>query len=110
MDNCNNIVNIYKNSNKYNDKHSYSQIEKENIISSSSSILYPKDELNKKVNEEYYKKNKMVKFKETYDKDGNILSVTTYITPYQVNKSNENEGNIFIKSISTIYEKISGYF
>jgi hypothetical protein len=104
MDNCNNIVNICTNFNK----HSYSKGEKENIISSNSSILYPKDELNKKLTEEYYKKNKMVTFKEKYDKDGNILSVTTYITPYPTNELSYPDK--VLKSISNIYETISSYF
>lgn len=88
--------------------HSYSKVEKENVISSSSSILYPKDESNKKMTEEYYRSNKMVTFKEKYDKDGNIVSVTTYITPYP-SKSLNNQ-NIFAESVSNFCEKIFNYF
>ena len=47
----------------------------------SSSILYLIYESNKKLDDDYYKKNNMVKFTEKYDKKGNLLSVTTYITP-----------------------------
>lgn len=98
----------YQCSNSYN--HSYSKKDKEDLISNSSSILYPKDEDNKKLNENYYKKHKMVIFKEKYDKDGNIISVTTYITPYPSQNTNSNIFTNISSSFSNIIENISNYF
>jgi hypothetical protein len=90
-------------------KHSYNSLNKKcNIESnknndmSSSSILYPKDECNKKVDDDFYRKNNMVRFTEKYDKEGNLLSVTTHITPYP-----QRENNItvsFNKLITNIYD------
>lgn len=91
-------------------KHSYSKEDKESTISESSSFLYPKDENNKKLNEDYYKRNKMVTFKEKYDKDGNLLSVTTYITPYPNQNTNSTIFTNLSSSISNIIENVSNYF
>jgi hypothetical protein len=102
MDNCNNIVNIYN---------IYRKDEKDIINSSNNSVLYFNDELNKKLTDEYYIKNKMVTFKEKYDNNGNLLSVTTYIRSYPKSDFNEyNNSNFFVKNISEIYNKISNYF
>lgn len=91
-------------------KHSYSKCDKDAIISESSSILYPKDEDNKKINEDYYRKNRMVTFKEKYDKNGNIISVTTYITPYPNQNTNSNIFTNFSTSLLDIIDNISNYF
>jgi hypothetical protein len=90
--------------------HSYNSLKKESNVDdainmNSNSILYVKDESNKKLDDDYYKKNNMVKFTEKYDKKGNLLSVTTYITPYP-----QKENNILTKSINNLITNIYDYF